>query len=226
MRNLFATGLVAVAIAVGGAGAAQALEISSTASGWVNSNGTSNGAAFGNNTFTGNEFGARFNSWAAFDVPVGAFGDLELILTPDFYGASVGDQIGIYDVSTDYSAFEAGASGIAGYLDLGDGSNYGSFFALDTSTLTIALGGSALANFNSSAGGKFILGFTNLTKNATPSLPGQDDGVYTNPNGDLKLRFAEATSAVPEPGAWAMMIVGFGAIGSTIRLRRRTMVAA
>jgi hypothetical protein len=30
---------------------------------------------------------------------------------------------------------------------------------------------------------------------------------------------------VPEPATWAMMILGFGAVGSTIR-RRRTRLAA
>jgi hypothetical protein len=30
------------------------------------------------------------------------------------------------------------------------------------------------------------------------------------------------TSAVPEPGTWAMMLLGFGAIGLAIRSRRRT----
>jgi hypothetical protein len=33
------------------------------------------------------------------------------------------------------------------------------------------------------------------------------------------------TAAVPEPGAWAMMIIGFGAVGSIIR-RRRTVASA
>jgi hypothetical protein len=29
------------------------------------------------------------------------------------------------------------------------------------------------------------------------------------------------TSPVPEPGAWALMALGFGAIGFTMRIRRR-----
>ena len=35
-----------------------------------------------------------------------------------------------------------------------------------------------------------------------------------------------STSAVPEPATWAMMIMGFGLVGSAARRRRRTPVAA
>ena len=34
------------------------------------------------------------------------------------------------------------------------------------------------------------------------------------------------SNAVPEPATWAMMIVGFGAIGSTLRSARRRAVLA
>ena len=36
------------------------------------------------------------------------------------------------------------------------------------------------------------------------------------------LGFGGADSAVPEPGAWAMMIIGFGAVGGMMRTARRT----
>ena len=42
-----------------------------------------------------------------------------------------------------------------------------------------------------------------------------------------QFRYALAGgSVVPEPGAWALMILGFGAAGTMIRLRRRDFVAA
>lgn len=41
-----------------------------------------------------------------------------------------------------------------------------------------------------------------------------------------QFRYALAGSAVPEPGAWALMIVGFGAAGAMIRLRRRDLATA
>lgn len=41
-----------------------------------------------------------------------------------------------------------------------------------------------------------------------------------------QFRYALATSAVPEPAAWALMITGFGAAGTMIRMRRRGFAAA
>ncbi|MBL8555572.1 MAG: PEPxxWA-CTERM sorting domain-containing protein [Phenylobacterium sp.] len=221
-------------IAVGGAGAAQALDIASSAQGWANDTGApqffayTNGAADGNNTFTGNEFGGRFNSWAAFDIPVGVYTTVQLELALNFYGDVIGDQIGVYDVSTAYAVFENGTtSDDSTYIDLGSGSNYGNFFALNGNIFTITLGGNALADVNSAAGGKFLIGFTNLTKNATPSGDLQDDGVYTNGSsvGSPVLRL-DGAAAVPEPGAWALMILGFGAAGSMLRARRRAAATA
>ncbi|WP_337186647.1 PEPxxWA-CTERM sorting domain-containing protein [Phenylobacterium sp.] len=48
-------------------------------------------------------------------------------------------------------------------------------------------------------------------------------GVY----GGWRLELTPSvTAAVPEPGAWALMIVGFGAAGALLRQRRRAAVAA
>jgi hypothetical protein len=33
------------------------------------------------------------------------------------------------------------------------------------------------------------------------------------------------TASVPEPGAWALMIVGFGGVGAAMRSRRRPVLA-
>lgn len=38
------------------------------------------------------------------------------------------------------------------------------------------------------------------------------------------LTFAQ-TSAVPEPATWGMMLLGFGAVGASLRRRRRTFLA-
>ena len=41
---------------------------------------------------------------------------------------------------------------------------------------------------------------------------------------DANFRFTtSAAAAVPEPGTWAMLLLGFGMIGSSIRLRHRTL---
>ena len=48
------------------------------------------------------------------------------------------------------------------------------------------------------------------------------------PNGAPPISFLDGVSlsAVPEPASWALMIVGFGAVGGTMRQRKRTIVAA
>jgi hypothetical protein len=58
------------------------------------------------------------------------------------------------------------------------------------------------------------------------------DNRYSNPNEGCTsnvrgLNFAfRINSAVPEPATWAMMLVGFGAVGVAARRRRSTLAAA
>lgn len=42
---------------------------------------------------------------------------------------------------------------------------------------------------------------------------------------DFRLAEVSVPSAVPEPGTWAMMLVGFGAVGYAMRRRARTTVS-
>ncbi len=51
---------------------------------------------------------------------------------------------------------------------------------------------------------------------------------HGTPNGEPPFSLLDGVSmgAVPEPASWAMMIVGFGAIGGAMRYRKRTPVAA
>jgi hypothetical protein len=51
-------------------------------------------------------------------------------------------------------------------------------------------------------------------------LPLQAVGV-----GNLQLNIINIGGAVPEPSSWAMLIIGFGLVGATLR-RRRGMAAA
>lgn len=63
--------LVAVAaglLSLAAAAAHATLIMDSYVQGWVRSDGVANGAADGNDTFTGNEAALRLNSWAAFDL--------------------------------------------------------------------------------------------------------------------------------------------------------------
>ena len=40
-----------------------------------------------------------------------------------------------------------------------------------------------------------------------------------------QLSNIDVNSAVPEPGTWAMMLLGFGAIGVSMRRRKRVTIA-
>ncbi len=64
--------------------------------------------------------------------------------------------------------------------------------------------------------------FTGTTESPT-FLTGSFDLNFLlgEPAGTLTIGSA-STAAVPEPGTWALMILGFGAIGSALRGRRKT----
>ena len=53
---------------------------------------------------------------------------------------------------------------------------------------------------------------------ASPNPDANDDG--------FKLKAITVTSAVPEPATWAMMLVGFGLAGASLRRRNRRPVPA
>lgn len=202
-----------------------AVSVTSFAQGWVNSAGSANGANNGNNTFTGNEFGNRYNSWAAFFIPAGVYTSADLDVLADHYGLDSANQIGVYSVTTAYDALLNQSGGAAAYADLGDGSLYGLADLFD-SLSTIHLGGTALQDINAAAGSIFVVGFTNATLNLQD--PNDVDlGIYTNGSlADHPVLTLDTTAAVPEPATWAMMIAGFGMVGATVRRRRSALVAA
>jgi hypothetical protein len=52
-----------------------------------------------------------------------------------------------------------------------------------------------------------------------------DDGhFYSNTNPGFEGQAFLVTDAVPEPATWALMLLGFGAVGTALRRRRRTTV--
>ena len=67
-KVLLGIGLAFSLAAMPAVATAAPIRIVSGLQGWVNSVGADNGSYSGNNTFTGIEHGARYNSWASFGL--------------------------------------------------------------------------------------------------------------------------------------------------------------
>ncbi|MEO1968191.1 MAG: PEPxxWA-CTERM sorting domain-containing protein [Sphingomonadaceae bacterium] len=113
-----------------------------------------------------------------------------------------------YGLNFDLSGFDPSTASFAGR------------FAVDNMVNSIMLNGVALAatggsfgswtDFSASSG--FVSGLNTLTFNVENSA--QASG---NPTG-LRVEFTQSSvAAVPEPAVWALMIVGFGFIGMSLR---------
>jgi hypothetical protein len=233
--NLFRIALLAVAVIALSAPPAFAVTVASNLQGWVNSAGTGIAGGNGSNTFTGNEGGNRFNSWANFDLTgvTGPIGTAVLEIYSEIYPAGGPSYLtGVYDVSTSLASLTSTSSGVAGYTDLGSGHQYGSATLAHAATQFVTLSAQAVADINAALGGTFRVGFTNITLNAVdPS--GDGVGVYTHGNslgnqndpstwvpGHPRLILTPA--AVPLPPALVLTLIG-GVIGG-VALRRRGSV--
>lgn len=226
MRFTVARSTAACLVALAFALPASAESVTSAAGvqGWVNSNGGSNEAAPSGNTFTGNESGMRFNSWAAFFIPSGTtWQSATLSLAPSAYGGAPASVIGIFDFTAGLepllNTFHPGADV---FSDLGSGAQYASVTAYD-SPLTFNLNSAALGDINASAGSYFVIGFTNQTLNAVPSLDDDSIGIYMGgigPGGAPIELTLSTVAAVPEPATYGMLLAGLGLVGTTLRRRR------
>ena len=130
---------------------------------------------------------------------------------------------------------------------LGAGGNFGEVLFVnlgDTYALSLLAGafasGAAYGNQNQSAQGTADFGHTLRWLGVSRIQYQQDGQLFDAPEGyRLQLTSADGqfdywnaaganpfASAVPEPGSWAMMIVGFGAVGVTRRRTRTKAIAS
>jgi hypothetical protein len=99
-----------------------------------------------------------------------------------------------------------------------------------SATLTGTFGGQSVSVTDS---GSILKGQQKIRKFDLDSFPGRGEGdfvstltVFTSGPGELHLeRTGIATLAVPEPQSWALMILGFGTVGASLRLQRRRRIA-
>jgi len=93
------------------------------------------------------------------------------------------------------------------YVDNNNGLYGGSLLSSNTFT--------SIGTYTDTSGGHSDTGLYSLTARYT---------IVATSKGEAQSNIAIA--AVPEPGTWALMIMGFGGAGAMIRSRRKAMVAA
>lgn len=126
---------------------------------------------------------------------------------------------------------------VSGAPDLNSALGGGTFFATDTSNI-VRLGISGLS-IAVNVGESYWIGFSGDVSNyvtAPQTVPSpllayasKQDGGPVNFDNDLKFGAyvvgENVTGGVPEPGTWALMIIGFGAAGAVLRRHPRTLAA-
>ncbi len=208
LATLFATASFAIAAP------ASAVVINATGEGWCNSaascNNTSTTALA--NTFAGAASAGSdlYRDWFYFNIPVGTW----VSATLSIYNQAANSSAQPTTVYTSYAA-----SGIT-YTGLGSGTALGSVTVGSANTgvshyVDITLNGSALSLLNTASGSGFLFGGSiNGTNTATNQLFG-----YTNGTPVARLTLVAAT-AIPEPESWALIVLGFAALGSVMRRKR------
>jgi hypothetical protein len=107
-----------------------------------------------------------------------------------------------------------------GTVTFGPGQQYGSF---PTATPIRFSNGDNFFGLSATLNGSTIYGYAFATNTILNSI-----GFNTTPGGSITATTA-IPSAVPEPATWMMMLIGFGAVGASMRFRRRrsgTLAAA
>ena len=153
------------------------------------------------------------------------------IVSKNFYGFGAGDVVTLsFDISGNQRTSDAnnffGEFNFAGNTKISDytlGGGFGSAVLFPSGIVT-----SFVSTGTSTTGGNqpfetYTMSFTADQAGSVKIGIGTQDGGNIGPvldNVNLSV------SAVPEPASWAMMLVGFGGLGATLRASRRKPAAA
>lgn len=211
LNPLLACGLFAATIS----SPAQAQRIdsaTSTLSGatLINFEGLAEGTLVGSGTYSG----------VTFSQPDG--GRPQIDNSPFLFGYGPSSGTGVLTGSTEGGApfptvagltvtFSSGQSSVEAFLS--DTSALGTY-----NILAYGFGGVLLDSFNASGTNRYV-GFSGLGADIY-SVQFGPSSAFGDAFAIDDVRFVAATGAVPEPGTWAMMLLGFGGMGVALRRRR------
>lgn len=206
-------------------------------SGWYQNNGFTAGV---NNINVGssNLTGAVYNNWLAFNLS-GLAGQTITSASLTFFGGNgintspASETLGLFDYTGNIDALLTNSQNNVGiFTDLGTGNSFGSAIVAPGAIqqFTVILSPSAISAMNAVAqnptDARFVIGGSLLSVSA-PFANEQLFAIF-GPQSALtpaaSLTFA--TSAVPETGTWALMLLGFGAIGYARRRQTRVLLSA
>ncbi|VXC42585.1 PEPxxWA-CTERM sorting domain-containing protein [Sphingomonas sp. 8AM] len=169
----------------------------------VNATGLDFGNAFGG---TGNGYGV--NGSALIGNAKGSFAGLNGLL------ASISDISLLGDVANAYTQNP--------FIQFGSASNI--IFSFDNASVTRSPLGTSVTITGQ---GVFSNGVAADTTAGMFSLAtSSQNGMSSDVNFTFTSNASAITSAVPEPGTWAMMLVGFAMVGAAVRKRRNNTTAA
>ncbi len=156
---------------------------------------------------------------------VGAYGYQATVSTTSFYGAGTSaDRWLSTNTATDTISlgdFTGGVFGVGGNFFV---SNINGEFAAGGVVLTATDADGTVSHTISSASTSSFLGFVSTSGVTGMTLASIHSGTPVWPTADNLTLGGQVLSAVPEPATWAMMIIGFGAVGSMVRTSRRRNV--
>ena len=129
----------------------------------------------------------------------------------------------------DYGQNPEPTTSFTGSFDINDTTSGVYSILLGSSTPGVIFNSASLFGILGSVGTYNLTGGGTNVMQLAPTAIGAGDyrfsfaGTNNNPSGVASGNVT--ISAVPEPGTWALMLLGFGAIGLTLRSRRRPALA-